>query len=172
LIKGGERQESEQRRGDQAADHHDGQRALDLRAVEAVWSGVALRRWRRVAVGSSRDSPSPDPGLPLTLLCSYTVGVSDLLFDWDEAKNKGNQRKHAVSFEEAQTVFSDDHALFMEDPDHSESEDRFVLLGLSSRLRTLVVCHCHRDREDLIRIISARKADREERALYNHRWTQ
>lgn len=97
--------------------------------------------------------------------------MSELCFGWDEAKNEGNQRKHGVSFEEAQTVFSDDHALFMGDPDHSETEDRFVLLGLSSLLRTLVVCHCYRDREDLIRIISARKADPEERALYNRRWT-
>lgn len=98
--------------------------------------------------------------------------MSELSFSWDEAKNEGNQRKHGVSFEEAQTVFSDDHALFMGDPDHSETEDRFVLLGLSSLLRTLVVCHCYRDREDLIRIISARKADPEERALYNRRWTR
>ena len=113
-----------------------------------------------------------EAALPPALLCSYTTGVSDLLFEWDDAKNKSNRRKHAVSFEEAQTVFSDDHALFMGDPDHSEGEDRFVLLGLSSRLRALVVCHCHRDREDLIRIISARKADSEERALYNRRWTR
>jgi hypothetical protein len=98
--------------------------------------------------------------------------VSDLRFDWDEAKNEVNQQKHGVSFEEAQTVFSDDYALFRGDPDHSESEDRFLLLGLSSLLRTLVVCHCYRDREDLIRIISARKANPEERALYNRRWTR
>ena len=98
--------------------------------------------------------------------------MSDLRFDWDEAKNEGNQSKHGVSFEEAQTVFSDDHALFMGDPDHSESEDRFLLLGLSSLLRTLVVCHCYRAPEELIRIISARKANPEERALYNRRWTR
>lgn len=96
--------------------------------------------------------------------------VSDLRFDWDEAKNDANQTKHGVSFEEARTVFSDDHALFLGDPDHSEVEDRFLLLGLSSLLRTLVVCHCFRDQEDLIRIISARKANPEERALYNRRW--
>jgi len=96
--------------------------------------------------------------------------VSDLRFEWDKAKNDSNQSKHSVSFEEAQTVFSDEHALFVGDPDHSESEDRFLLLGLSSLLRTLVVCHCYRDQEDLIRIISARKANPEERALYNRRW--
>jgi uncharacterized DUF497 family protein len=98
--------------------------------------------------------------------------VSDLRFDWDNAKSEGNQRKHGVTFEETQTVFSDDHALFMGDPDHSESEDRFVLLGLSSLLRTLVVCHCYRDQEELVRIISARKANPEERALYNRRWAR
>jgi uncharacterized DUF497 family protein len=96
--------------------------------------------------------------------------VSEPCFEWDDAKNEGNRRKHGVSFEEAQTVFSDDHALFMGDPDHSETEDRFLLLGLSSLLRTLVVCHCYQEQEDLIRIISARKADAEERALYNRRW--
>jgi uncharacterized DUF497 family protein len=98
--------------------------------------------------------------------------VSDLRFAWDAAKNERNQRKHGVTFEEAQTIFSDDHALFMGDPDHSDGEDRFLLLGLSSLLRTLVVCHCFRDEEDLIRIISARKADQEEQALYNRRWTR
>lgn len=98
--------------------------------------------------------------------------MGDLRFDWDETKNKGNRRKHGVSFEEAQTVFSDEHALFIADPDHSGAEDRFLLLGLSSLLRTLVVCHCYREREDLIRIISARKADSEERDLYNRRWTR
>ncbi|HEX6904870.1 MAG TPA: BrnT family toxin [Thermoanaerobaculia bacterium] len=91
-------------------------------------------------------------------------------FEWDESKNEGNQRKHGVSFEEAQTVFSDDHALFRGDPDHSDDEDRFLLLGLSSLLRTLVVCHCYRESEDVIRIISARKANSEERAQYNRRW--
>jgi uncharacterized protein len=98
--------------------------------------------------------------------------VSELRFAWDEAKNDGNQHKHGVSFEEAQTVFSDESALFIGDPEHSASEDRFLLLGLSSLLRTLVVCHCFRDEEDLIRIISARKANPEERALYNRRWTR
>lgn len=75
-----------------------------------------------------------------------------------------------MSCEEAQSVFSDENALYMGDPDHSDNEDRFLLLGLSSLLRMLVVCHCYRDREDLIRIISARKANPEERALYDRRW--
>jgi uncharacterized protein len=94
----------------------------------------------------------------------------DLRFEWDAAKDHANQRKHNVSFEEAQTVFSDEHGLLIHDPDHSEEEDRFVLLGLSSSLRALVVCHCYRERDNVIRIISARKANRRERSLYGQRW--
>ena len=67
-------------------------------------------------------------------------------------------------------MFSDEHALLMDDPDHSVDEARFVLLGLSSTLRALVVCHCYRAGEDVIRIISARKADRKERNTYSERW--
>ncbi|MHB8877157.1 MAG: BrnT family toxin, partial [Myxococcaceae bacterium] len=101
------------------------------------------------------------------LRCSYIVGVSVPAFEWDETKSKANHRKHGVSFEEAQTVFADEFGLLIHDPDHSDQEDRFVILGLSSGLRTLVVCHCYRDEDDVIRIISARKADRRERALYS-----
>ncbi len=93
----------------------------------------------------------------------------ELRFEWDEGKNSVNQRKHGVSFEEAASVFSDEHALFMADPDHSDEEDRFLLLGLSSTLRLLVVCHCFRQSDDVIRIISAQKADRSEQATYNRR---
>jgi len=96
--------------------------------------------------------------------------VNDLRFEWDDEKDRINRRKHGVSFEEAQTLFSDDRALLIDDPDHSDDEDRFILLGLSSSLRTLVVCHCYRSGGDVIRIISARKADRQERARYNKRW--
>ena len=95
--------------------------------------------------------------------------MADLRFEWDPEKNRENQRKHGVSFEEAETVFSDDHGLFMSDPDHSEDEDRFILLGLSSALRALVVCHCYRG-EEVVRIISARKANPSERRQYNRRW--
>jgi uncharacterized protein len=66
-----------------------------------------------------------------------------LSFDWDERKSLANKRKHKVSFEEAQTVFYDEEALLRDDPDHSDDEDRFILLGVSSALRTLVVCHCY-----------------------------
>jgi hypothetical protein len=90
-------------------------------------------------------------------------------FAWDKQKAASNQRKHGVSFEEAQTVFLDDNALRIYDPDHSESEDRFVLLGLSSALRILVVCHCYRENEELVRIISARKATKAESTTYEKR---
>jgi uncharacterized DUF497 family protein len=90
-------------------------------------------------------------------------------FTWDKEKAASNQRKHGVSFEEAQTVFMDHNALRIYDPDHSESEDRFVLLGLSSALRMLVVCHCYREEKERVRIISARKATKSESATYEKR---
>lgn len=90
--------------------------------------------------------------------------------EWDEAKNALNKRKHGVSFEEASTVFADEHALLLADPDHSTEEDRFILMGFSASLRILVVCHCYRHGEEIIRIISARKATKSERAQYSERW--
>jgi uncharacterized DUF497 family protein len=93
-----------------------------------------------------------------------------LRFEWHAAKAAENLRKHGVSFHEAQTVFSDDHALLLDDPDHSGEEDRFLLLGLSAGLRVLVVVHCYREADSVIRIISARKATRTERAQYDARW--
>lgn len=95
--------------------------------------------------------------------------MADLRFVWDERKSVTNARKHGVTFAEAETVFLDEEALLMGDPDHSDDEDRFVLLGLSVRLRTLVVCHCYREQDSLIRIVSARKADRQERTRYEQR---
>lgn len=92
-----------------------------------------------------------------------------LRFVWDPQKAQENERKHGVTFEEAQTVFSDDYAVLIGDPDHSEGEDRFLLLGVGSRLRVLVVCHCYREARDVIRLISARKADRMERRQYSER---
>jgi len=89
----------------------------------------------------------------------------DLVFEWNEEKNR---RKHGISFEEARSAFLDENARVIPDPEHFEEEDRFVLLGLSASLRILVVCHCYRERESVIRIISARKADREEQRQY--RW--
>jgi len=88
-------------------------------------------------------------------------------FEWDERKNAANKRKHRVSFEEAATIFVDENALLIADPDHSESEERFVLLGISAALRILVVCHCYRHDNDVIRIISARRATRTEGLRYH-----
>ena len=97
--------------------------------------------------------------------------MAELSFEWDDRKDAINRRQHGVSFTEAQTVFFDEQALLIADPEHSDQEERFVLMGLSSALRTLVVCHCYRQ-DTVIRIVSARKADREERAQYEHRWTR
>lgn len=91
--------------------------------------------------------------------------MSDLAFEWDKKKNSSNQRKHGVSFDEAKTAFTDQFARLIPDPDHSDDEDRFVLVGMSIHSRLLVVCHCIREGET-IRIISARKADRQERSSY------
>lgn len=90
-------------------------------------------------------------------------------FEWDERKSRINVRKHGVSFEEARTAFLDEFARVMPDPEHSADEERFVLLGLSTVLRILVVCHCYREGDEVIRIISARKADRHEAKQYR-RW--
>jgi len=87
-------------------------------------------------------------------------------FAWDEKKDIENQRKHNISFDEAKTVFFDEEALEFSDPDHSGEEDRFIMLGRSYRLRVPVVCHCHRENEGLIRIISARKATKKENRAY------
>ena len=92
-----------------------------------------------------------------------------LRFEWDERKATANRRKHGVSFAEARTVFYDENALMRPDEGHSEDEDRFVLLGLSAQLRTPVVCHCYRQQEEVIRIISARKANSFERGQYEDR---
>jgi len=96
--------------------------------------------------------------------------VRDLQFEWDERKNVRNQRKHGVSFEEAETVFLDDRALLLDDPDHSSREDRFILLGLSAAVRMLVVCHDYRASGNVIRLISARKVTATERKGYLERW--
>ena len=93
--------------------------------------------------------------------------MRELRFEWDENKSRLNRKRHGVSFPEAQSVFLDDHPLLIDDPDHSVDEPRFLLLGLSSSLRVLVVCHCVRQAGNVIRIISARKADRSERNAYS-----
>jgi uncharacterized DUF497 family protein len=95
--------------------------------------------------------------------------MAALLFEWDEEKNRANRRKHRVSFEEARTAFLDENARLIADPDYSDDEDRFILLGLSIRLRLLVISHCYRESFGAVRIISARRADPSERREYA-RW--
>jgi uncharacterized DUF497 family protein len=92
--------------------------------------------------------------------------MDGLRFTWDDKKEALNRRKHGVSFEEAQTAFHDESAKLYFDPDHSASEHRFILLGMSLRLRVLIVCHCSREDEAAIRIITARKADPQEQGDY------
>ena len=97
----------------------------------------------------------------------YNIIIDDIRFEWDENKNNTNKRKHKVSFEEAKTVFEDVEALVIDDPDHSEEEERFIILGFSSKANLLVVCHCYRMDDTVIRIISARKATTRESKQYN-----
>ena len=92
--------------------------------------------------------------------------MAELQFEWDQKKSKA--KKHGVSFEDAQTTFYDEQAIVFDDPDHSDEEDRFILLGTNHKLNTLVVCHCYREKETIVRIISARKAIKEEEQFY---WT-
>ncbi len=87
-------------------------------------------------------------------------------FEWDENKAQINIKKHGVSFDEAKTAFYDASALVIDDPEHSDDEDRFVLLGMSQNARLLVVCHCLRENETVIRLISARKASKTESSYY------
>jgi hypothetical protein len=92
--------------------------------------------------------------------------MQQLTFDWDEIKSRENKRKHGVTFEEAQSVFYDERAREYFDPDHSDTEDRFLLVGRSYKLRVLLICHCLRMSDRVIRIISARRATRAERLFY------
>jgi len=94
--------------------------------------------------------------------------MNEVAFEWDDNKNAINQKKHGISFEEAETVFYDENALLISDPDHSMDEERFILLGFSYRARMLIVCHCYRRSESIIRIISARKATTFEFRQYNN----
>ena len=95
--------------------------------------------------------------------------MDEILFEWDEAKSKINAQKHGVTFQEARTVFQDDYALVIPDTEHSQDEDRFIILGLSVLANMLVVCHCCRGEDDVIRIISARKATTAETRQYMNR---
>ena len=84
--------------------------------------------------------------------------MTELRFEWDSTKSASNAKKHGIGFDEAKSIFADERAKLIADPEHSDDEDRFILLGLSTKLRLLVVCHCYRGKNNIIRIISARKA--------------
>lgn len=92
--------------------------------------------------------------------------MDTIKFEWDPNKNEINKKKHKISFEEAQTVFYDVEALVIDDPEHSQEEERFIILGLSKKANLLVVCHCYRASDTVIRIISARKATKNESQYY------
>ncbi len=96
----------------------------------------------------------------------YNVRMKELKFEWDVNKDKTNTKKHGITFDEARTVFFDEHAIDFYDPEHSDVEDRFILLGNSFKLNTVVVCHCFRENETKVRIISARKANKQEQKAY------
>ena len=95
--------------------------------------------------------------------------MHELVFEWDEAKNQINIVKHGIDLLEAETVFFDENAILIPDPDHSQEEERFIILGISEKLRLMVVCHCYRASDTVIRIISARKATRQETLQYGGR---
>jgi len=92
--------------------------------------------------------------------------MESIRFEWDETKDMINQKKHRIPFDEAKTVFYDEEARIIDDPEHSEGEERFIILGLSKKANLLVVCHCYRASETVIRIISARKATKTEMKQY------
>ena len=92
--------------------------------------------------------------------------MSNIKFEWDSRKAAANQKKHGIYFEEARTVFFDENAKLIDDPDHSVDEERFILLGISSSLKVVLVCHCYREQGNVIRIISARKASTHESKQY------
>ncbi len=92
--------------------------------------------------------------------------MEEIIFTWDDRKDQENQRKHGVSFEEASTACADENARIMNDPDHSQNENRFILMGFSAKLRILIVAHVYRQEGQQIRIVSARKATKNERKQY------
>lgn len=92
--------------------------------------------------------------------------IMEIRFEWDHEKAEINEKKNHITFEEAKTVFYDKNALLIADPDHSDEEDRFIIMGISSKSKLLVVCHCYRENDEVIRLISARKAESKEAEQY------
>ncbi|MGN0483504.1 MAG: BrnT family toxin [Lachnospiraceae bacterium] len=93
--------------------------------------------------------------------------MKNIKFEWDDNKALINIEKHGISFNEASTVFFDENAILFDDPDHSQEEERFLLLGISNQAKMLIVCHCYRGSDDVIRLISARKATKNETKQYS-----
>jgi uncharacterized protein len=93
--------------------------------------------------------------------------MNDIQFQWDKNRNRENIKKHSVSFEEAKTVFFDENARLISDPEHSINEECFIILGISNKLRILIVVHAYKENDEIIRIISARKATKSEIKYYN-----
>ena len=100
------------------------------------------------------------------LLNNYNIIIKTIRFEWDENKNQINKIKHGIDFNEAKTVFYDDNAIIFDDPEHSIEEERFLILGVSGYENLCIVSHCYRDEDNIIRIISARKATKNETKTY------
>lgn len=96
--------------------------------------------------------------------------MKEIKFTWDENKNEINKRKHGLSFEEASEVFGDENAILFDDPDHSIEEDRFLIIGAVKSTKICIVSHCYRDNDNVIRLISAREATKNERTIYQEGW--
>lgn len=97
---------------------------------------------------------------------NYNICIGTIRFEWDENKDRLNQHKHGVSFDEAKTAFYDEYAILFDDPEHSADEDRFLIIGTTRKERICIVSHCYRGKEGTVRIISARKATRNEQKVY------
>ena len=96
--------------------------------------------------------------------------METIKFEWDENKNEINKRKHGLSFEEAEEVFEDENAILFDDPDHSMDEDRFLIIGTLRSSKICIVSHCYRDNDNVIRLISARAATKNEQRVYEEGW--
>lgn len=97
----------------------------------------------------------------------YNINIERIHFEWDENKNIKNKTKHGIDFKEASSVFYDDYAIVFDDPDHSDNEERFLIIGMSVKTRICIVSHCTRNNDSIIRIISARKATKHEAIIYS-----
>ncbi len=101
---------------------------------------------------------------------NYNIIMDNIKFEWDENKNEINKHKHGLSFEDAMEVFYDVNAVLFDDPDHSIGEERFLIIGMTDSLKICIVSHCYRDNDNVIRIISAREATKNEKNIYLKGW--